>query len=334
MMQIAVIGLGSMGKRRLRILSKMNPEFEFSGIDRREDRLSEAKAMAEEIGFKLKIYKEISDIPASIEIKVAVISTSPLSHSKIIKECLKKGWNVFTELNLVEDGYDENIEMAKKNNLLLYLSSTPMFRNEIKFITNRVKTAEGSLNYIYHVGQYLPDWHPWESYKDFFIGKKRTNGCREILAVELPWLVRCFGEIESIKAISLRQTNLEIDFPDCYNILVIHKSGHQGVIVADVVCRKAVRYFEVYGEQLYLTWNGSTDGLCEYDVNTEEVKNIDLYSVINHQEGYNPLIIENAYEAELMDFFEALAGRKTPEYSFEKDRKILKWIDGVEACLN
>ena len=333
-MRIVVIGLGSMGKRRLRILCKMKPDFEFLGIDAREERRIEAKELAKELGCRFKTYMAISDLPDDIEVAAAIISASPLSHKAIIQECLTKGWNIFTELNLVSDGYDENMETAQKKKLLLYLSSTPMFRNEIKFITKRVKMTEGILNYVYHVGQYLPDWHPWESYKDFFIGTKRTNGCREILAVELPWIVRCFGEIDSVKAVSLRQTNLEIDFQDCYNILITHRNGHKGVIIADVVCRTAVRHFEVYGEQLYLSWNGSTDGLNEYDINTGKTQTIDLYSLVERQEGYNPLIIENAYEAELMDFFEALAGRKIPEYGFEKDKKILKWIDEVETCPN
>ena len=35
------------------------------------------------------------------------------------------------------------------------------------------------------LGQYLPDWHPWESYKSFFVSNKKTNGCRELFAIEL-----------------------------------------------------------------------------------------------------------------------------------------------------
>lgn len=333
-MRMIVIGLGSMGKRRLRLLHSIDSSIELIGIDGRLDRQNEAKNLAKELGFELQTYSNISEIQLDTEIKAAIISTSPLSHSSIIYECLIRGWNVFTELNLVTDGYDENIALAKEKNLVLYLSSTPMFRNEIKYITKRVHDTNGALNYIYHIGQYLPDWHPWESYKDFFIGQKRTNGCREILAVELPWMVRCFGDIKDIKAVSLKQTGLDIDFHDCYNILVTHKNGHKGVLTTDVVCRKAVRYLEVYGENLYITWDGSTEGLREHNIETNETNKVDLYSVINHQEGYNSLIIENAYEAELMDFLDVLDNKKQAEYDFEKDKEILNWIDEVEACQN
>lgn len=333
-MKIVVIGLGSMGKRRVRLLCQIIEDLELYGIDGREDRCEEAIAAAAELGKTIQTYHSIDEVAKAAKIDAAVISTSPLSHNAIIHECLLNGWNVFTELNLVADGYDENMALAKEKNLLLYLSSTPMFRNETNYITRRVSQNSKPLSYIYHIGQYLPDWHPWESYKDFFIGQKKTNGCREILAVELPWMERCFGKLKKVQAVSMRQTELDIDFNDNYNILVTHESGHKGVLVVDVVCRKPVRYFEVYGEELYITWDGSTKGLKELNLDNNEFEAVDLYSAVSHREGYNSFIIENAYEAELRDFFAALEGTKEPEYSFEKDKAILAIIDEVEACVD
>ncbi len=42
------------------------------------------------------------------------------------------------------------------------------------------------------------------------------NGCREIFAIELPWIVKAFGEIEDIHVVSGRLTNLDINFQDAY----------------------------------------------------------------------------------------------------------------------
>ena len=55
------------------------------------------------------------------------------------------------------------------------MSSTLQYRKEIQFIKEEVKKVSGKVNYIYHVGQYLPDWHPWENYKDFFVGDARRG---------------------------------------------------------------------------------------------------------------------------------------------------------------
>lgn len=324
-MNIVVIGLGSMGKRRIRLLKKIRPLDRIIGVDSNRERCT---AISTEFGIDT-----VEDLAIALLQKpdYACVCTSPLSHAQIIHQCLQANASVFTEINLVSDLYDVNMALAKKLGKVLYLSSTPLFRAEVEYITKRVHQTEGNKGYLYHVGQYLPDWHPWESYKDFFIGSRRTNGCREILAIELPWLVQCFGEIEGVKALSNKCTGLDIDYHDNFSVLVQHKTGNQGVIVADVVCRKAIRYFEVYGERLYLTWDGNPKGLKEYDIENKSEHVVDLYTKTDHLEGYNPLIIENAYESELINFFEVTEHGAVPVYSFERDKDILKWIDKVES---
>jgi hypothetical protein len=222
--------------------------------------------------------------------------------------------------------------LAKDKGLTLFLSSTPIYRDEMKYITAKVQEVpHKSLNYTYHVGQYLPDWHPWESYKDFFIGHKRTNGCREIFAVELPWMVKAFGEIESVSATASRKTDLDIDFNDCYNVLIKHKSGHTGSFTVDVVSRPPVRDLKIIGEEFCITWDGSPQGLKEYTGKDEGLKSVDLYTHVEHRAGYNPTIVENMYVTELLDFLAVLKGKKEAEYSFKEDIEILKLIDEIEA---
>lgn len=80
-----------------------------------------------------------------------------------------------------------------------------MYDAQIVAIEDKIKETNDSLTYIYHVGQYLPDWHPWESYKDFFIGKKETNGCREIYAIQLPWILDAFGLVKNVTCLSKNQ---------------------------------------------------------------------------------------------------------------------------------
>ena len=177
-MNIVVIGLGSMGKRRIRLLKEMYSEYSIMGVDGREDRRKEANEM-----FGIETFEAIGQARDTKRIDNAFVCTSPLSHNAIIKECLENGWNVFTEINLVIDGYQENMKLAEKKGIKLFLSSTFFYREEIKKIRKELE-GKSNLNYIYHVGQYLPDWHPWENYEDFFIGDKRTNGCREIMAFD------------------------------------------------------------------------------------------------------------------------------------------------------
>ena len=80
-------------------------------------------------------------------------------------------YNIFTELNLSTNLYDEIIKIEKEKKGILFLSSTLLYRKEIQYIKNIILNDKTKKNYNYHVGQYLPDWHPWENYNDFFIGR-------------------------------------------------------------------------------------------------------------------------------------------------------------------
>ena len=111
---------------------------------------------------------------------------------------LDAGLPVFTELNLVSDGYDALTAKAAEKGVPLFLSSTMLYRAETQYIKAQVQAFEKSVNYIYHIGQYLPDWHPWENYKNFFVGDKRTGGVREIFAIDLPWLLDAFGPVKHV----------------------------------------------------------------------------------------------------------------------------------------
>lgn len=325
-MKIIVIGLGSMGKRRLRLLSERN-DVELFGIDSQESRCEEVKEK-----FGITCFRSIKEAVEAEAIEAAVISTSPLSHAAIIKECLTHNLHVFTEINLVQDGYEENMALAKEKNLVLFLSSTFLYRKETQTIIERVQNTKCPLNYIYHVGQYLPDWHPWESYNSYFIGNPRTNGCREIMAIDLPWVVSAFGPIKSVSAIKSKNTELNITYNDNYLITIEHESGHKGVFAVDVVARKSGRNIEIFGEQLHLSWNGTADSLKIFNIEEKMDEVVSFDDASEHVEGYAAFVTENPYREELNSFLKQIADRTyTPAWDFEKDKVVLDIIDQIEA---
>ncbi len=323
-MKVIVIGLGSMGKRRIRLLMKIG-NIEIAGVDTNKERADEVKAE-----YGIDTFETIETAVLTFEPLCAFVCTSPISHAGIINTCLKHKLNVFTEINLVDDMYEENIALAKKMNVKLFLSSSRLYKLETEFISKRVHECRGPFNYIYHIGQYLPDWHPWESYNSYFIGDRRTNGCREIFAIELPWVVTCFGKIVKCEVMSGKNTGLNIDYNDNYTVLFEHENGTRGTMVVDVVSRKAVRYFEAFGEDLYVSWNGTPDSLKEYDF--EAKKDIPItFGDEEHVEGYAAFITEKQYMREIEAFLDNVAGKpRECLWDFERDKEILKLIDRIE----
>lgn len=331
-MNIVVIGLGSMGKRRIRLLKQYverevenKSEWNIFGVDSNEERCRECREL-----YGIQTFESVNCASVQKSIDCAVISTSPHTHARIIKECLADKLHVFTELNLISDGYEENVALAKQENKVLFLSSTFMYRKEMQYIKETVKRNSFSGLYRYHIGQYLPEWHPWENYKNFFAGRKDTNGCREIFAIEMPWLEDTFGEIKAVHSIHKKVSNLEIEYDDSYQVLIEHESGVIGNLSVDIVTPKAGRELEIWSEGFHIGWKGTPDTLTEFDRDSGSTRNISLYEQVEHKEEYNQFVVENAYYDELVNFINAVQGREKPKYSFDKDQKILSWIDEIE----
>lgn len=320
-MNICVIGLGSMGKRRVRLLKKITPDSSIIGIDSNNER---ADLVAREYG--ILVFPNLEDVKISLD--CVFICTPPQTHGPIINTCLQRNYHVFSEINLINKLYNENIKLAKEKQKVLFLSSTPLYKEEMQFIDKRVKHNGKPCIYQYHVGQYLPDWHPWDNLNDFFVSNKETNGCREFLAIELPWLQNTFGRIKKVSSIKKKLTSLSLAFPDTYLLRMEHENGTAGNLMLDVVSRQAVRMLEVLNEDLYIRWNGTPDSLYEKEILSGELKQISA-GHYRHEQGYAEVINEYAYEQEIGEFFNVIKG-KSAIYDFDKDLETLRIIDEIE----
>ncbi|MBD5505045.1 MAG: Gfo/Idh/MocA family oxidoreductase [Lachnospiraceae bacterium] len=323
-MKVIVIGLGSMGKRRIRLIRQYDGAIGICGVDTSVERREQT-----EKEYGIETLDSIERVREE-EYDCAFICTSPLSHSGLIHACLSLNMHVFTEINLVADGYDENMKLAAERGKALFLSSTFLYREEMGYIDRMVRKSSSPVSYLYHVGQYLPDWHPWENYKNYFVGDRRTNGCRELFAIELPWLLHTFGNVQRIHVVKGKATGLQIDYPDSYLVTLEHENGVRGSLAVDVVSRKAVRNLEVFSEDMYLAWNGTPESLRYYDYGSKAEVTVNLYDRVEHREGYDRFIIENSYLHEIEAFFAQVKDGAVPVYGFEKDKETLALIDRIE----
>lgn len=325
-MRILIVGLGSMGKRRARLMQSVRSDLVLCGVDFSAERRAQAQTLG------ITPYESIGDAIEAGRPDAAFVCTAPLTHHTIIDALLTYGVPVFTELNLVDDGYDALIETASAKQLPLFLSSTMLYRAETQYIKEQVRAFAKPVNYIYHIGQYLPDWHPWENYKNFFVGDKRTSGVREIFGIDLPWLLDAFGPVSQVRVEKDKLSTLEIEYDDTYFVTLRHENGTKGFLAVDVVSPKAVRNFEVFGEGLHLFWEGNPKALYRYDTDKQEKLAVDTYTTFEHDPRYSDNIVENAYVDEIVNFFGVLEGREQPRYSFAQDKKTIALMQAIEEA--
>ncbi len=320
-MKFLVVGLGSMGKRRIRNLKHLQQN-DVIGFDVREDRCNEVNEK-----YKIKTYSDITDaIKESPE--AMVISTPPDLHMKYAKIAIQNKIHFFTEASVLQEDMEEVIQGIDNSHIIGFASHTMRYHPIILEVKKILKEniIGKPLSFLYHSGQYLPDWHPYEDYRNYYVSKRKTGACREIVPFELVWLIEIFGKINSVCAMKTKVSKLDADIDDIYNVLLDFKNGVQGNFSVDVIARFPYRQLKILGENgvIFADWS---DLIVKYY--TKEagwiIKETDDGIV---EKGY--IHGEGMYIQEMKMFLKAIKKESPIPYTFEEDFKILKILEAIE----
>jgi len=326
-MKFLVVGLGSMGKRRIRNLQYLKAG-EVIGFETREDRRKEAE---EKYGIKTfdEFDEAMRDTPNAL-----IISTPPDLHVKYAMEAAKNDKHFFMEASVVDYGMNGLIDECRGKTIVAAPSCTMRFNPSVKKIKEIVdgKIIGHVLSFTYHSGQYLPDWHPWEDYRKFYVARRETGGAREIVAFELVWLTWILGGIDAVSCFKGKLSQLEADIDDIYQIIMKFKSGAFGHMQVDVISRVPDRSCKIFGEEGVIFWEWGT-GVKVY---TSKDKEWTTYpdKVGTTVEGYSEKIKEEPYIEEMNTFIRAIRREGTYPYTLEEDIRILEVLSAAEKSSN
>lgn len=326
-MKILVVGLGSMGKRRIRNLLKIGYT-NILGYDPRQDRRKESE----------KIYKikTVSTIIDALKTKpdCMLISTPPDLHYEYAKIAIKKDIIFFTEVNLLSKHVEKLIDLLKKKNLFASPSYTMHFHPVIKKLKKLLeKNIVGKPLIIHHhCGQFLPNWHPWEDYRNFFVSEKQTGGAKEILYMEISWLKYLFSDVKSVLGNVEKISKLDAPIDDVYQVLLKFKNNLLCTMTIDVLSIPSFRETKIICE------NGTI--LCNFDkgeisiYKNKKLKNfsIKMGSVAKGYGGSTPP--ETLYEEELKIFFKSINQKKKYPFTFKNELEILRILDAIKQSSN
>lgn len=321
-MKFLIVGLGSMGKRRVRNLQRLGMT-DIVGFDPREDRRAEA---AGKYGIAT-----VADWTEAKGLKVDawVISTPPDTHIDYGFQAVDRGIAFFTEANVTDPRAGEMIRRLKETGIV----GAPSCTFRYYFGPRKLKQllADGAIGkplmFTYQSGQYLPDWHPWESYKDFYVSKRETGACREIVPFELCWIVDLLGEVRDITCLKDKVSDLDADIDDVYQLLLRFESGLSGHMVVDVIARPAVRVFRLCGSEGTLEWDHAVSQVRLWTADSGAWKIFDL-GAGTVEKGY--IHAEEPYVDEMADFVAAVRGEKPWAYTYEHDEAVLDLLVRAE----
>jgi len=321
-MKFLIIGLGSMGKRRIRNLQTLK-QSDISGFDTNQER---CKEVMEKYGCKT-----FSDLNIALNEKpdAMIISTPPDLHIKYAKLAIENKINFFTEASVIKDGMEELIQSLTNSGIIGVPSSTLRYHPIVNKISNilELNKVGKPLAFLYHSGQYLPDWHPWEDYRKFYVSKKEIGACKEIVPFELVWLTKMFGKIDKVMADKSKISNLETEIDDIYNILLKFKNGIKGNLTIDVIARFPYRQLKILAENgvIFADWIDRKVMVFTGDEGWIEEKIYDGKVEKNYIHG------EEMYVNEMEEFLKTIEKKITQPYTFEDDFKILTILEQIDS---
>lgn len=329
-MRFLVIGLGSMGKRRVRNLIALGHKDNVAGFDLREDRRIESEK------YDIKIFDDFEKAMNEFKPDAFLISTPPNLHMHYAYIAEQNNIHCFIEASVVDAEKILELSNRIKNKKILMAPSCTMryypMPIKIKELINNGIIGK-VLNYNYQTGQYLPDWHPWEKIEDFYVSNPDTGGCREIVPFELTWLNDIFGDSKPLACVRKKLTNMNADIDDIYHCILEYPNNIIGNLTVEVVSRpKATREIRILGTEGEIVYSADNNELkyINLQMNDWERINFDIGTVEN---GYiNP---EEPYINEIKAYINAIEkilNGETSTYpnTLEDDYKILQTLYKLE----
>lgn len=329
-MRYGVIGTGSMGRRRARHLVALGAS-PVLGFDVREDRRAQ---VTRETGIPTVASRE--DLVAWGPDAV-FICTPPADHLEYMRLALEQGWHFMVENPAAHrlEGLDVLIRDVERQGIIANVSCNLRFHEPIRTIKDLVvKEVVGRvLTGIVEIGEWLPDWHPWEPYTDYYPSRRARGGGLDVIC-DLDWLIDIFGPVSRAVAFGAKRSSLEIDTDDVVQMLVEFSGGPQVLLHSDMIQRPYTHRAKFVGEGGTISWESSEQRVGVYRADAARWEYVGEAAMepgtVANKPGFE--WVEAMYEEDTKHFLRCLTGEARPLNTLQSNGEALAVILGALAA--
>jgi predicted dehydrogenase len=318
--RVLIVGLGSVGKRHLRLARELMPD-----ADIRVLRHQECTSVPEHAnGYFSSLSQAISFAP-----QLAVIASPSTFHMNSAQPLAQAGAHLLIEKPLSSSlaGVPQLLETCREQGTILLTGYNLRFLPSLQHFHDLLgeRVIGRVLSVRCEIGQYLPSWRPDSDYRQGVSARRELGGGALLeLSHELDYLRWIFGEVDWVKATLSRQSSLEIDVEDTAHLtlgFVPALGSHQliGVVNLDFIRHDTTRLCTAIGENGSLRWNGLTGVVELYEAGAKEWRELFSYP---HQR-------DDSYLAEWQNFIACVNEHKTPLITGEDGFKVLQIIEAA-----
>ncbi len=322
-MKFLIAGLGSIGRRHLRNLLALG-EDDIVLYRTRRSTLPE---------------KELIPFPAATDLKDAlsrfrpdaVIVANPTAlHLEVAIPAAQAGCHILLEKPVSDtlDRVDELRRAAHQSGSRILVGFQFRYHPALKKARELLQSGAlgQALSAHAHWGEYLPNWHPWEDYRQSYAAREDLGGgVIATLTHPLDYLRYLLGEIEEIAALSGHVSPLELSgVEDVGEIGIRFQSGAIGAVHVNYFQRPPSHHLEIVGTRGTLKWDYA-DGILHFYETPDEFGTIrETPAALIHTEFAPPTEFErnHLFLEEMRHFIEVAAGKAEPICTLE---------DGIRA---
>jgi predicted dehydrogenase len=250
---VCILGLGSIGRRHARILNSLNKNIKLYTYRTKKGTLKDTPeyiADIDEKEYKSKFFDLI------------IVSNPSSLHLRTIKEIIKNDnvSKIFVEKPFCLSSEINQCKklVSKTKNILFYPGSCVRFHSGVNLIRELVKTRElgKPLECMAHFGSYMPNWHPYEDYRNSYASRKNLGGGVLHTSIhEIDLVCHLFGKPKLvgnyINNISLKK----IDVEDIAHMLLTTEKCKVVNVSLNFFQKPLCRYLEICFENGTVTWN-------------------------------------------------------------------------------
>lgn len=311
-MKFLIAGLGSIGRRHLTNLLTLG-ERDILLYRTHQSTLPEG---------------DLIDIPIESDLEAAldhgpdaVIISNPTSlHLNVAIPAVSKGCHILLEkpISHTMEGVDKLVTAIDDQGVKVLVGYQFRFHPGLQKVNDLL--LEGAigrpLSVRAHWGEYLPDWHPWEDYRDGYSARADLGGGVILtLSHPLDYLRWLLGEVTAVWSFSSSIGDLELTVEDTAEIGLLFANGVIGSIHLDYYQQPSTHYVEMIGTDGTMCWEYAIGGVKLYR------KDSNGWQTWSLPESFER---NDMFLAEMRHFREVVGGSAEPVCSLE---------DGIRALL-
>jgi len=304
--KIAIVGLGSIGKRHLinihKVLKKRNILFSIDVIRRKE-----SKPLGESLKNLINsVYIDFEKIPNHYD---AIFITNPTHlHYYTIKKYMSKTKNMFIEKPVFDDISIDLENLFFDSEGVYYVACPLRYTKVIQYIKNNI-----DLDKVYSAraicSSYLPEWRLGVDYRNTYSADRKQGGGVSIdLIHEWDYLMYLFGKPIDVKNFRGHYSHLEIDSDDISVYIAKYKNKIIEVHL-DYFGQKPIRKFQLF----------TVNDTISVDILNSQISFLKDGRTLKFNEERNAYQVE-----EIKNFFDVIEGKKENENNIETALKTLK----------